>query len=51
MEDNELDEIHEWRCRGSRLVDRGATSIADSRTSQKGILKTVEIDVEETEIR
>ncbi|RMZ46856.1 integral membrane protein [Aspergillus flavus] len=51
MEDNELDEIHEWRCRGSRLVDHGATSIADSRTSQKGILKTVEIDVEETEIR
>ncbi|OGM41142.1 integral membrane protein [Aspergillus bombycis] len=57
MEYNELDELHEWRCRGSRLVDNGiyagrdATSIADSRTSQKGILKTVEIDVEETEIR
>ncbi|KNG89223.1 integral membrane protein [Aspergillus nomiae NRRL 13137] len=65
MEFNELDELHEWQCRGSRLVDnrigtregpgiyygRDATSIADSRTSQKGILKTVEIDVEETEIR
>ncbi|GAB1193458.1 hypothetical protein APSETT444_002674 [Aspergillus pseudonomiae] len=65
MEFNELDELHEWQCRGSRLVDnrigaregpgiyygRDANSIADSRTSQKGILKTVEIDVEETEIR
>ncbi|KAB8209617.1 hypothetical protein BDV34DRAFT_210171 [Aspergillus parasiticus] len=50
MEYNELDEIHEWGCRGSRLVDHGATSISDSRTSQKGILKTVEIDVEETAI-
>ncbi|KAE8380192.1 hypothetical protein BDV26DRAFT_279695 [Aspergillus bertholletiae] len=48
---NELDEMPEWRSRGSQPVGYNASSIDDSRTSQKGILKTVEIDVQATGIR